>query len=268
MKTIVSKATVSNNVSNISNKRDNRYIKFVRPELFANPELTSGENKAGVFVLLGTEKLANFNLLLRFANIASEVDRDVYDVYAEGISKKETTKAYKDAVKAQELLLNQGFYAIVNVSARPQNIFGSNGTKYQYGIAYDDVFTAFGVPVRNDKGYTNYQEKSLGYFLGYATKAHVAKVAEANNENVSTFIEDVKQFIIDNANSLSFIKETEAKIAEIKASGEFSQESFVDIDYKQLSAAKTQIAQDVIELAFAYPFRSYAKSGNVRAFSL
>ena len=266
MKTIISKATISNDVK-VNSSRDNRYIKLSKPELYTCPELTSGKNVKGIFVLLGTEKMKDFNILLRFAEISEDVNLNLYNSYVRDINSDKRSKKYKEALEARDLLLEQGFYAIVNTHAAPQKLYGSFDTKYQYGIKFDDVFCSFGVPTTKN-GYTNYSEKSLGYFMSFATKSHIEKVAKANPENVKGFIDDIKQFVANNINSLSFVKETEAKIAEIKSKETHNREDYAEIDYKQLYTAKTTIATEIVELAFAYPFAGYAKSGNVKAFTL
>lgn len=274
-KAIVTNATVSNN--KVSASKDSRYLRFVKPEMYSIPTISENKSVTGKFVLLGSEKLSgNFNTILRFANIASEDAQAYYQSYAQGINlepmKGKSKKAIahnqliEDAQESLEALLEQGFYAIINLHTKPQNIFGSFDTKYPRGVQYSDIFTVFGAPIAKN-GYTNYSTRSLNGFLGYASKGFVAKVAQANPENVTSFIEIMQEFKTNNQVTLDGITMTEKLHAEISATENSTADDYSSIDYKQLSTDKTAMAEQALYAMLSMPFVATSKGGAIKIFA-
>ena len=274
LKTIVSNATlVSQNKVSVS--YDNRYIKYIKPEMLAHKNVADQKSKvAGVFVCLGMESLSDFNILFRFANVQSMEAQELYSVYAEGAglepNKGKGSKAHNqkiaDSNDALAILLEQGFYTIINFSANPQNILGSASKKYKFGKSYDDVFTLFGKPsskVANGNRYTNFSTEGFGTFEG-VVKTLSGKIAQVNPDNFVSFRDNSASFINDNIEAFKLINETESKIKEIYKS---DNQDYSSVDYKELSTAKTSCAKELIAIAMQFPVASIAKGGNVNLFA-
>lgn len=275
LKTIVSNATLSTN-NEVSTKKDYRYIKYVKPEMLSHANVANPySKKTGVFVCLGSESLRNFNQLYRFANISSQEDQDLYEVYAEGANlekikgkgAKKHNQKISDSNDALNMLLEQGFYTIINFSAKPNNIFGSGtATKYPRGINYSDIKTVFGKKkIKAVKGtvYTNYTTETFNACQGLITNVS-GKIALVNASNFQSFKETTKSFMSDNQEMFDNIKKTEASIIDISVSED---PDYSVIDFKSLSSDKTTTAKAMMDIVMQFPIATYAVGGNVMLFA-